>query len=123
MKRRPPSEIGGGYESLILPLPKYRVLVRTDLPEWAQRSQTKMERTVNACYKRGHYSARHRTNPNSNSRAILTLSERLATGTLSLRDGGFGRLDSPSGIRARYARSTGALDAVWATTLIWSCTS
>jgi hypothetical protein len=32
--------------SLILPLPKYRVLVRTDLPEWAQRSQTKMDRTT-----------------------------------------------------------------------------
>jgi hypothetical protein len=31
--------------SLILPLPQYRVLVRTD-PEWAQRSQTKMDRTT-----------------------------------------------------------------------------
>jgi len=32
--------------SLILPLPKYRVPVRTDLPEWAQRSQTKMDRAT-----------------------------------------------------------------------------
>jgi hypothetical protein len=33
---------------------------------------------------------------------------------------GKARSASPSGIRARYARSTGTLDEAWATTFIWS---
>src|ERR1700730_1487300 len=74
--------------SLILPLPKYRVLVRTDLPEWARRSQTKMDRTTMRGTSAAITAPVIVPIPNCNSRAILTLSARLATGTLSLRGGG-----------------------------------
>jgi hypothetical protein len=64
-----------------------------------------------ARYNSGGYSACVDTNSNYNSKAIPTLSARLANSSLSLGVGGLRRLGSPSGIRARHASSTGTLDA------------
>jgi hypothetical protein len=61
-------------------------------------------------YKSGCYGTCH-THSIGNSKAILTLSAHLANSSLSLGVGGLPRLDSPSGLRAHYARSTGTLDA------------
>jgi hypothetical protein len=80
------------------------IVHRTKCSEMAPYGEHKIGLNNNACYYNGYFSACPVANSNGNSEAILTLSPRLATGSLSLDDGGYRRLGIPAGIRARQAR-------------------